>query len=124
MSLPPWIEGDGGLLWDAIIPQSERRGRFHPARVLDLVDEQPDHDVVHLNRFGEADRLARQPLDPRVQPRIEQERDEVVSMASLGVKVQISNTTPAPIKEVFFSRCMRKRRRRSDDTCLRASTQT
>jgi hypothetical protein len=27
------------------------------------IDEQPDHNVMHLNRLGETDRLAHQPLD-------------------------------------------------------------
>ena len=27
------------------------------------IDEQPDDDVMHLHRFGEANRLTRQPLD-------------------------------------------------------------
>ena len=30
------------------------------------IDEQPDDDIMHLNRFGNADRLAPQPLDSRV----------------------------------------------------------
>jgi hypothetical protein len=40
---------------------------LYPQAKFIAVDEQPDHDVVHLNRFGEADRLTRQPLDPRAQ---------------------------------------------------------
>jgi hypothetical protein len=40
---------------------SEPQAKFVP------IDEQPDHNVMPLNRFGEADCLTRQPLNPRTQ---------------------------------------------------------
>jgi hypothetical protein len=43
---------------------------LYPQAKLVPIDEQPDHNVVHLYRLGEADRLARQPLDPRAQPQV------------------------------------------------------
>jgi hypothetical protein len=34
------------------------------------IDEQPDHNVMHLDRLGKADRLAHEPLDPGPQRQV------------------------------------------------------
>jgi hypothetical protein len=38
---------------------------LNPKPKVVAIDEQANDNIVHLNRFGEADRPARQPFDPR-----------------------------------------------------------
>jgi hypothetical protein len=65
----------------------------HPKLIT--IDKQPDDDVMHLNRFGKADRLAGEPLDTGPQGQMPALDLLCVSLAR-GVLVGIEMTAIGP----------------------------
>jgi hypothetical protein len=61
LPVAPTTEKKAGSVSDLYFMSLNPQAKFVP------VDEQTDDDVMHLNRFGEADRLTRQPFDSGTQ---------------------------------------------------------